>query len=147
VAELVQVDGSIGGGQILRSALSLSALTGRPFVIEQIRKQRERPGLLRQHLTAVRAAAEICDAEVLGGELGSTRVQFHPAAVRAGEYVRGWTASQSADSSLAERRDLPGPQRVSAGLTRAGARRRDCSAAWLDLFVRPERRGALLAPR
>jgi RNA 3'-terminal phosphate cyclase (ATP) len=83
---LLHVDGSIGGGQILRSSLALSALTGRPFVTDHIRKKRERPGLMRQHLTAVRAAAQICGAEVLGAELGSTRVEFHPGKVRAGSY-------------------------------------------------------------
>jgi len=83
---LVHIDGSVGGGQILRSALSLSALTGSAFVIEEIRKRRDRPGLMRQHLTAVRAAAEICGAEVLGGELGSTRLEFRPGPVRAGSY-------------------------------------------------------------
>lgn len=86
MSELVHVDGALGGGQILRSALSLSALTGRPFVIDQIRRRRERPGLMRQHLTAVRAAAQICDAEVLGAELGATRVEFRPREVRAGDY-------------------------------------------------------------
>ena len=67
MSALVHVDGSVGGGQILRSALSLSAITGKAFVIEEVRKRRDRPGLMRQHLTAVRAAAEICGAEVLGG--------------------------------------------------------------------------------
>jgi len=83
---LVHIDGSVGGGQILRSALSLSALTGRSFVIDEIRKRRDRPGLMRQHLTAVNAAAEICGAAVLGGELGSTRLEFRPGPVRAGSY-------------------------------------------------------------
>lgn len=86
MSELVHIDGSVGGGQILRSALSLSALTGRAFVIDEIRKRRDRPGLMRQHLTAVNAAAEICTAEVLGGELGSTRLEFRPGSVRAGAY-------------------------------------------------------------
>ncbi len=84
--DLIRVDGSAGGGQILRSSLALSVLTGRPFVIEHIRKKRDRPGLMRQHLTAVRAAAQICGAELLGGELGSTQVEFRPGKVRAGSY-------------------------------------------------------------
>ena len=60
----VILDGSIGegGGQILRTALSLSVVTGKPFFIENIRAGRERPGLLRQHLAAVLAASEIGDA-------------------------------------------------------------------------------------
>lgn len=86
MAEPIRVDGSQGGGQILRSALSLSALTGRPFVIEHIRQKRARGGLMRQHLTAVKAAAAICDAEVRGAELGATRLEFQPGKVRAGRY-------------------------------------------------------------
>jgi RNA 3'-terminal phosphate cyclase (ATP) len=84
--DLIQIDGSIGGGQILRSALSLSALTGKAFVIEHIRKQRSRPGLMRQHLTAVNAASEICDAHTSGAELGSTDLTFRPGKVRPGSY-------------------------------------------------------------
>ena len=83
---LVHVDGSIGGGQILRTALSLSALTGKPFVIEHIRKKRNRPGLMRQHLTAVRATAQICGAELVGAELGSTELEFRPGPVQPGAY-------------------------------------------------------------
>jgi RNA 3'-terminal phosphate cyclase (ATP) len=82
----VQVDGSVGGGQILRSALSLSVLTGRELRIEAIRAKRDRPGLMRQHLAAVRAAAEICDAQLEHAELGSTRLVFRPSAVRPGRY-------------------------------------------------------------
>src|SRR5271166_6297783 len=84
----VILDGSIGegGGQILRTALSLSIVTGKPFFIEKIRAGRERPGLLRQHLTAVLAAAEVGGAEVQGASLGSTELTFSPGAIRAGEY-------------------------------------------------------------
>ena len=76
-----------GGGQVLRSALSLSAWTGRPFRIEDIRGRRKRPGLLRQHLTAVKATAEVCGAETLGAELNSTTLEFRPGPVRHGEYT------------------------------------------------------------
>jgi RNA 3'-terminal phosphate cyclase (ATP) len=55
-----------GGGQILRTALSLSAITGRPLRIERIRARRRNPGLAAQHLTAVRAAAAICGAQLSG---------------------------------------------------------------------------------
>lgn len=75
-----------GGGQILRSALSLSAITGKPFRIEGLRGGRQKPGLLRQHLTALRAAAKICGAKVEGAELGSTEVAFKPGHIRAGDY-------------------------------------------------------------
>src|SRR5690606_23511238 len=76
-----------GGGQVLRSALSLSAWTGTPFRIESIRGRRKRPGLLRQHLTAVRATAELCGAEVLGAELNSATLEFRPGPVRRGDYT------------------------------------------------------------
>ncbi|STI79457.1 RNA 3'-terminal-phosphate cyclase [Escherichia coli] len=69
---MIALDGAQGegGGQILRSALSLSMITGQPFTITSIRAGRAKPGLLRQHLTAVKAAAEICRATVEGAELG-----------------------------------------------------------------------------
>lgn len=82
----VHIDGSTGGGQILRSALSLSALTGRELIIEDIRKRRSRPGLMRQHLTAAQAAAKICQGELRDAELGSTRLRLLPGEVRAGNY-------------------------------------------------------------
>lgn len=86
MATTIQIDGSLGGGQILRSSLSLSALTGQPFVIDSIRGQRKRAGLMRQHLTAVRAAAQICGAQRVGDELGSTRLEFSPGALEPGSY-------------------------------------------------------------
>ncbi len=85
---MIRIDGSFGegGGQILRTSLGLSLATGKPFRIENIRAGRERPGLLRQHLTAVLAAAEVGGAEVEGATLGSTAVTFSPGKVRAGDY-------------------------------------------------------------
>ena len=85
---LIRLDGSLGegGGQILRSSLSLSLVTGKPFRIDNIRAGRQRPGLLRQHLTAVLAAAEIGGAKVEGAALGSTSLSFSPGPVRPGEY-------------------------------------------------------------
>ena len=84
----IHIDGSSGegGGQVLRTALSLSLLTGTPFRIERIRARRRKPGLLRQHLTAVQAAAQIGRARVAGAELGSPSLSFEPSEVRAGEY-------------------------------------------------------------
>ena len=86
--EWITIDGSAGegGGQILRTALTLSLVTGRPFRIERIRAGRRKPGLLRQHLTAVRAAAEVGLARVSGSELGSQTVTFDPSEIRAGTY-------------------------------------------------------------
>ena len=82
------IDGSRGegGGQILRSALSLALVTGTPVRIHGIRAGRARPGLMRQHLTAVRAAAEVGHAEVSGAEIGSREVVFRPGAVTPGAY-------------------------------------------------------------
>lgn len=84
----IHIDGAQGegGGQILRSALSLSLCTGQPFVIENIRARRQRPGLMRQHLTAVLAAAQVCRARVEGAEVGSSTLRFVPGPVRAGDY-------------------------------------------------------------
>lgn len=67
-----------GGGQVLRTSLSLSAITGRPFRIENIRANRSRPGLQPQHLTAVRAVAAICGAYLEGDHLDSTTLTFRP---------------------------------------------------------------------
>ena len=88
MSELIRIDGSQGegGGQILRTSLSLSLLTGKPFRIERIRAGRGKPGLLRQHLTAVLAAAEVGTATVEGASLGSPDLTFTPGFVRAGEY-------------------------------------------------------------
>ena len=86
---MITLDGSMGegGGQVLRTALSLSLVTGQPFVIERIRAGRNKPGLARQHLTCVLAAAEVGDARVEGAELGSQRLAFKPKCVRAGDYT------------------------------------------------------------
>lgn len=85
---MIRIDGSTGegGGQMLRSALSLSLVTGKAFRIENIRAKRERSGLLRQHLTAVLAACEIASAQAEGATLGSKTLTFTPGPVRPGNY-------------------------------------------------------------
>ncbi|MEX2670760.1 MAG: RNA 3'-terminal phosphate cyclase [Phycisphaeraceae bacterium] len=85
---MLPIDGSQGegGGQVLRSALALSMVTGAPFRIGRIRAGRRKPGLMRQHLTAVRAAKEVCNATVEGDAVGATALAFEPADVRAGDY-------------------------------------------------------------
>lgn len=84
----IDIDGSFGegGGQVLRSSLSLSMITGIPFEMKNIRAGRKKPGLMRQHLTCVRAAAELCDAEISGAELGSQDVTFVPKKLKGGAY-------------------------------------------------------------
>ncbi|MGC3998302.1 MAG: RNA 3'-terminal phosphate cyclase [Anaeromyxobacter sp.] len=84
------LDGSAGegGGQILRTALSLSAVTGRPFTIAQVRAGRIKPGLRPQHQEAARAVARLTDAELEGDEVGSMALSFRPRApARAGEWA------------------------------------------------------------
>ncbi len=85
---MVVIDGSLGegGGQVLRTSLSLSAITGRSVRLEKIRAGREKPGLKRQHLTCVRAVAEICSAEVSEVDVGSMELDFRPGPVKGGEY-------------------------------------------------------------
>jgi RNA 3'-terminal phosphate cyclase (ATP) len=75
-----------GGGQILRTALALSLVTGTPFRIDNIRAGRSKPGLLRQHLTAVTVAVAVGGADVEGAALGSPALTFRPGAVKAGDY-------------------------------------------------------------
>ena len=84
----VTIDGSEGegGGQLLRTALSLSLVTSTPFRIERIRAGRKKPGLLRQHLTAVQAAVQVGRARVSGAELGSQTLTFEPSEIQPGEY-------------------------------------------------------------
>jgi RNA 3'-terminal phosphate cyclase (ATP) len=83
---MLTLSGQDGGGQILRSALTLSMITGQLFRLTKIRGGRPKPGLARQHLTCVKAAAEICDGAVDGAEMGSTEIIFHPGKVTGGNY-------------------------------------------------------------
>ncbi len=85
---MLTIDGSAGegGGQILRSSLALSLVTGQPFRMERIRAKRQKPGLMRQHLTAVEAAKTVGCAEVMGAELNSQTLEFHPGPVTPGNY-------------------------------------------------------------
>ena len=85
---MLEIDGSAGegGGQILRTSLALSAITGTPFRMHDVRAKRSRPGLLRQHLTGVLAAAELCGADVTGAHLGSAELRFVPGERRSGAF-------------------------------------------------------------
>ena len=85
---MIELDGSVGegGGQILRSSLVLSMISGQPFWIRNIRANRQKPGLMRQHLVAVEAAARISGATVTSAEVGATELMFAPGAIAAGDY-------------------------------------------------------------
>jgi RNA 3'-terminal phosphate cyclase (ATP) len=87
---LITIDGSYGegGGQVLRTSLSLSALLGEAVRIENIRAKRPKPGLQAQHLTGVLATAQICNADLKGAELGSQTLTFAPQSPpQAGDYT------------------------------------------------------------
>ena len=83
---MIEIDGKYSGGQTLRTALSLSAITKIPFKMTNIRGKRENPGLQLQHLTAVNAMGEICDAHVEGNNLRSNELEFTPGEVKGGKY-------------------------------------------------------------
>ncbi len=85
---MIPIDGRFGegGGQILRTSLALSMVTGKAFSMENVRANRRRPGLMRQHLAALNAATAVSGAEADGAALGSTAVAFRPGPVRPGEY-------------------------------------------------------------
>ncbi len=84
----IKIDGSVGegGGQILRTSLGLSVVTGKPFTMTNIRSGRAKSGMMRQHLACLRAAAQICDAKISGDEIGSGEIEFLPGKVKSGDY-------------------------------------------------------------
>lgn len=84
----LRIDGAMGegGGQVLRSAMSLSALTQTPIEIVNIRANRAKPGLMRQHLTSIKAVAQVCGGQLTGAELRSNAIQFIPQSIQAGDY-------------------------------------------------------------
>lgn len=86
--DTVEIDGSLGegGGQVLRSAISLATLQSRPVHIFNIRAGRARPGLKRQHLACIRAAAEICKGTLEGDKPNGAELRFQPGQVEAGDY-------------------------------------------------------------
>jgi len=86
-SNMIVINGEDGGGQILRSALSLSMITGQSFRMVNIRGQRQKPGLMRQHLTCVKAALEVSGGSASGDEINSTELVFRPSQVKSGEYV------------------------------------------------------------
>ena len=101
---MLVIDGSRGegGGQVLRTSLALSLVTRTPFRMENVRARRSRPGLMRQHLTAVKAAAEIGRAHVSGDEVGSKMLEFRPR-----EHLHYQEAVLRIVDSLPKHKDLP----------------------------------------
>ena len=85
---MIEIDGSEGegGGQILRTALAASIVTGKAVRLHSIRAKRKKPGLLRQHLTAVHAAIAVGGARVEGAELGSDALVFEPSTICPGHH-------------------------------------------------------------
>jgi RNA 3'-terminal phosphate cyclase (ATP) len=84
----IYIDGSFGegGGQILRTSLSLSCITGKSFQIKNIRAARRNPGLAKQHLSCIEAAGKICKATANGAQLSSKELEFQPAAIQGGNF-------------------------------------------------------------
>lgn len=81
---MTMIDGGFGegGGQIVRSAITISCITNQPVIIENIRKNRKTPGLRPQHLTAIRILQKVCNADVIGAKIGSTKLEFHPKKIK-----------------------------------------------------------------
>lgn len=99
---ILEIDGSQGegGGQILRTSLSLAAITGQPIRLNRIRANRPKPGLAAQHLTSVQAAATLCRAQVRGDILGSTTLEFLPTCPpQAGQYTFDVTEAREGGSA------------------------------------------------
>ncbi len=98
---MIELDGSFGegGGQILRTALALSALTRKPLRIYRIRARRKEPGLRPQHLLGARAVAEISGGKLAGAELGATELCFYPGRMQAGNHTFDTASIQASAGS------------------------------------------------
>ncbi len=117
---MITIDGSLGegGGQILRTSLALSLVTGEPVRLRRIRAGRRKPGLRRQHLTCVQAAAEISGAAVAGDSLGAMELTFRPGPVRPGRYT--FAVGTAGSATLVFQTVLPALL-VATGVERAAA--------------------------
>lgn len=111
---MLNIDGSYGegGGQIIRTSLALSLVTGKSFQVERVRANRDKPGLRQQHLTAVNAAAQIGAAKVEGAAVGATEFTFFPGAVTPGDYV--FSVETAGSGTLVLQTVLP-PLMIAAG--------------------------------
>jgi len=112
---MIEIDGSHGegGGQVLRTALALSLVTGRAFRIDHIRAGRKNPGLQNQHLAAVMAAHQAGGAEIAGAELKSQSLSFDPQGVFPGDYR--FSVGTAGSTTLVLQTVLPALMRASGG--------------------------------
>lgn len=104
---MIEIDGSKGegGGQIIRSSLALSAVTGKSIHLTNIRAGRKKPGLKRQHVTCVTAAAEVCGATVSGADMNASEFTFEPGAIRGGDF--SFQVGTAGSTSLVAQTVLP----------------------------------------
>jgi RNA 3'-terminal phosphate cyclase (ATP) len=104
---MLTIDGSIGegGGQVLRTALGLSAVTGKPFTMFNIRANRSKPGLKTQHVGSVQAVAAVCGGKVTGAKTGSREIVFAPGDIQSGEY--NFSLATAGSTSLVLQAVLP----------------------------------------
>jgi len=119
---MISIDGSQGegGGQIIRTALALSLVTGKPFRVEKVRARRAKPGLMRQHLTAVEAARSLSQARVEGAAVGSCEFTFTPGEVAPGRHT--FSVGTAGSATLVLQTVLPAllTARASSSLTLEG---------------------------
>lgn len=104
---IVHIDGSMGegGGQILRTSLALSMVTGKPLHVVNIRPRRGRPAIQRQHLAAIMAAQKVCSADVVGAQVGSSEIHFAPGKIAGGTY--GFPIGSAGSATLVLQTILP----------------------------------------
>jgi RNA 3'-terminal phosphate cyclase (ATP) len=113
--DMTELDGSHGGGQLLRTALTLALCTGTGFTMTGIRAGRSRPGLMRQHLASVNAAAQVGGARTAGAELGSVTLRFEPGDIAAGDYT--FAIGSAGSTTLVLQTVLPALARASGPST------------------------------
>jgi len=121
--ELLELDGTAGGGQLIRTALTLSVLDARPFRMESVRGNRASPGIKRQHLACVDLLAELTDADVSGAEIGSETLTFEPNGPERGVIASNAVADADTvtDVDTVTDADSPGPAEVEIDVGTAGS--------------------------